>query len=343
MKLVFTIDVEEEGLFRGRHPRQPAGVANVAELRRLEPLIGELKLVPTLLVAHAAARDPESRALLGPWRARHGAELGAHLHPWSTPPFAKGNETGSVNPDLLPDALLEAKIHTLIEAVGAIAGRAPRSFRMGRYHLTPTGARLLAAAGIRVDGSAVPLRTEVGGPDWFGSPADPYRMETAAGPLLEAPLTIVPIWPATARLWHRAAGRLPPGLRPRVLSAFRRLGAAGIQPAWFSLPVMKLAARLHVRRGGRVLHMHLHSSELMPGATPAFRTAADVDRLVARIHAFVTWVRREMRVESVPLSGLCGDAAGTGALSLVSTPRADHSGPAVRPMQNENQFRDPTT
>ncbi len=340
MNLVFSIDVEEEGLFRGRHPRHADGVSNVAELRRMEPLVGEFGLVPTLLLTHAAAGDPASRALLGQWAARHGADLGAHLHAWNTPPFEEGGETESTDPDLLPDALLKAKIDTLMEAVRAIGGRTPTSFRMGRYHLTPTGARLLVAAGIRVDGSAVPLRTEVGGPDWFGSPADPYRMGTDAGPLLEAPLTIVPVWPALARLWHRTASRLPPGLRPRVLSAFRRFGAAGIQPAWFSLPVMKLAARLHARRGGRVLHMHLHSSELMPGATPAFRTEADVDRLVARIRDFVAWVRRELRVEPVPLSGLERDAVAAGALSLVSTPVPEHSGPAVGPMQNENQFRD---
>ena len=36
MKLVVSIDVEEEGLFFGRYPRTPPGVTNVAELFRLE-------------------------------------------------------------------------------------------------------------------------------------------------------------------------------------------------------------------------------------------------------------------------------------------------------------------
>ena len=35
MKLVISLDVEEEGLFSGRYPRE-SGVTNVAELRRLE-------------------------------------------------------------------------------------------------------------------------------------------------------------------------------------------------------------------------------------------------------------------------------------------------------------------
>ncbi len=36
LKLVVTVDVEEEGLFTGRYPRIPPGVKNVQELRRIE-------------------------------------------------------------------------------------------------------------------------------------------------------------------------------------------------------------------------------------------------------------------------------------------------------------------
>ena len=142
MNLVLSIDVEEEGLFRGRHPRHPAGVANVAELRRLEPLADEFGLVPTLLVAHAVATDPGCRAILRDWRDRRGAEIGAHLHPWSTPPFDGPGEDGPTDPDAVPEPLLRAKLEALLDAVGGLAGarhQSPRQCQRGNGPPLATG------------------------------------------------------------------------------------------------------------------------------------------------------------------------------------------------------------
>ena len=87
MKLVISLDVEEEGLFSGRYPRESA-VTNVAELRRLEFIPRDFGFPLTLLVSYRVARDPAACEVLARWRDLHGAEIGVHLHPWSTPPFA---------------------------------------------------------------------------------------------------------------------------------------------------------------------------------------------------------------------------------------------------------------
>ncbi len=87
MKLVISLDVEEEGLFSGRYPRE-SGVTNVAELRRLEFIPREFGLPLTLLVSYRVARDPAACQVLARWRDLYRAEIGVHLHPWSTPPFA---------------------------------------------------------------------------------------------------------------------------------------------------------------------------------------------------------------------------------------------------------------
>ena len=59
MKLVISIDVEEEGLFSGAYARTPTGVSNVAELRRLEFIPREFGFPLTLLATYHVARDPE--------------------------------------------------------------------------------------------------------------------------------------------------------------------------------------------------------------------------------------------------------------------------------------------
>ena len=70
----------------------------------------------------------------------------------------------------------------------------------------------------------------------------------------------------------------------------------------FPLPSMRLAARLHRRRGGQVLNMFLHSSELHPGATPMYPTEAAVGRLTGKIRAFLTWLAGTGPVAGVTLA-----------------------------------------
>jgi hypothetical protein len=88
------------------------------------------------------------------------------------------------------------------------------------------------------------------------------------------------------------------------LSRYRFVGAAGIHPAWFPLFSMLLAAALHRRRGGRVLTIFLHSSELLPGGSPDFPNAAAVNRLVAKLREFLTCLVEQGPIQGVTLSGL---------------------------------------
>jgi hypothetical protein len=75
---------------------------------------------------------------------------------------------------------------------------------------------------------------------------------------------------------------------------------------------MQLAAHLHRRRGGRVLTLFFHSSELQPGASRLFPTEAAVRRFVAKIRAFLTWLVETGPVEGVTLAALGEDWRSTG-------------------------------
>jgi hypothetical protein len=310
MKLVISLDVEEEGLFSGCYPRTPAGVTNVAELRRLEFIPREWGFPLTLLVTYQVARDPAARQVLREWRDRYGAELGAHLHPWNTPPFGDLPFPEPVRSERMPRALLRAKLATLVETLTEAFGRAPTSFRMGRFDGGPQVLSLLPDFGFRVDSSMVPLTSKVGGPDYFLAAADPFPLPATrpeALPLLEAPLTMVPLWSrAPALIYHLS--RAVPGAGGQLLRTwFPYVAAAGIHPAWFPLFSMRWAVQLHRRRKGQVLTMFLHSSELLPGGNPQFPTEAAVNRLVTKTRAFLTWLTQTGPVKGVTLSQLGRD------------------------------------
>lgn len=305
VRVVFSVDVEEEGLFSGRYAPVAAGVTNVESLRRLEFVTREFGLPVTLLCTWPVLNDPDCRAILRRWQDELGAEVGAHLHPWNTPPLDNPGGDAWTPSAQMPTQLLDAKLAELVRSCREATGKAPASFRMGRFDLGPKVRDLLPGHGLRVDSSIVPARWSAALPEGFFSPADPYPLlsdEHGRTRLWEAPITLVPLLPALRTAAWRAARLLGPGAGVWLLRHFKTVAAAGAIPVWYPLPSMKLGARLHLARAGRVIHLFIHSSELMPGASPHVPDEAAVARVVRRIRTFIHWLHDRAK----PLGGLHG-------------------------------------
>jgi hypothetical protein len=175
---------------------------------------------------------------------------------------------------------------------------------MGRFDWWPFILDLLPGAGLGFDSSMVPLAHYVGRVEQYWTPTDPFRLMAGQPPepLMEIPVTMVPVMPRLARLVYGIAKKMAPPGSEKLLASFRRYGAAGTQPVWFPLPSMRLATRLHRRRGGRVVNMFFHSSELHPGATPQYPDEAAVRRLTEKIRRFLQWLVNTGPVEGVTMS-----------------------------------------
>ena len=308
MKLAVTVDVEEEGLFRGRYESHDVSTRNVGELLCLDPIMREWGISPTLLVTDPVARHGPHRDLLL-WLARDWrAEIGAHLHPWNTPPFQAVTEPEPVSSERMPRELLAAKLDSLLASIAAMGVR-PTAFRMGRYNLGPRMFALLEGRGLRVDSSIAPMRRYRGGPDHLAAPVDPYFPDPmnpigpGPSPILEVPVTIVPLTPRLGVALDHVRRRVPWSDR-WVAGAAMHLGSLPAQPMWTGLRRLKAAVRLHRHRGGRVLTIGFHSSELMPGGCPQHPTAAHVDRFLDKLRRFFGWLASEVGIESVTLSEL---------------------------------------
>lgn len=310
MKLVISVDVEEEGLFCGHYPRTPPGVANVAELERLAFIPRDFGLPLTLLVTYQVARDPAACLVLAQWRDHYRAEIGVHLHPWNTPPFLELPDPEPVSSERLPRGVLRDKFANLIAQVRAGLKVTPRSFRMGRFDAGPQVWSLLPEFGLQVDSSVAPLTLKNPDHRGFLAPADPFPLWDRApdgSTVLEVPITMVPVVAGTPGLMARLAAKMPPTWGDGLRGLFPCVGAVGVQPAWYPLVSMQLAAHLHRRRGGRVLTLFFHSSELRPGATRLFPTEASVSRFVKKIHTFLTWLVKTGPVQGVTLADLRED------------------------------------
>ncbi|TVM17328.1 hypothetical protein DPQ33_09075 [Oceanidesulfovibrio indonesiensis] len=306
MKLVISIDVEEEGLFSGKYSRTPPGVRNVSHLDALNFVYDEFGFPLTLLTSYQVAQDDAASDMLIRMREERGAEIGAHLHPWNTPPLEDvGPEP--VRSDAMPMDILRAKMATLFDSLEQRFGKPATSFRMGRWDFGAQVEQLLPEFGILVDASHAPLRHARGGPDRFLTPSyDPYLLPAVGDypRVTEAPLTMLPVMPITARCTHTFARLMPKTIRESILANYSAVAAAGIQPVWYPSTSMRWAARLHRRRGGNVLVMFLHSSELMPGHSPNFPNQEAVDRLVEKIRHFLGWLTQSGPIQGVTLSEL---------------------------------------
>lgn len=294
MKIVVSIDVEEEGLFSGKYPRVAQGVSNVERLRLLEWMSRDYGIPLTLLSDYPVVSDPSCAEYLRWWVDELGAEVGAHLHPWNTPPF--DDEVNSLDSGGMPKSLVNSKLSSLRVAIEDNLSIKPTSFRMGRWDFSKAVCDALTLEGFRVDSSVAPLKMTPAGDSYFGASADPFWLDDKKE-LLEVPLTLVPIIPFSAQIVEGSSRVLPKMLRQFLVKSFSKIGAVGVQPVWYSLAAMKLAAMLHQERGGAVLVLFFHSSELLPGASPHFPTEASVESFIEKLRAFIKWLSHRTDIE----------------------------------------------
>jgi len=308
IKLAVTIDVEEEGLFRNVFDHRDVPVKNVPELQRLDSIFREYGIRPTLLVTHAVASKEDLRELLLKLKEQWCGEIGAHLHHWNTPPLEPLPYPDPVPSELIPLPLLEAKMANLFETLAGM-GISPRSFRMGRFNIGPRIFSLLGKNGVQVDSSMAPMRRFYGGPDHLVVPLDPYFPDPkdprcrGDAPILEAPLTVLPatqwLGPLLDRLGQRSI------VPESWISWFAmNVGSLPVQPVWTGLQRLKWGVLLHRRRGGQVLTIFFHSSELMPGGSPEHPTDEYVEKFLGKLCAFLSWLHGRFAVQSLTLSQL---------------------------------------
>lgn len=310
--LVVSLDVEEEGLFGGHYARRGFSTRNTSGLKDLAQFCG-MGIRPTLFCAHSVLADPASCETLTRLRDAYHAEIGAHLHHWNTPPLTLDGNDHSLTDSAarvpaaeVPDALFSAKLSTLMEAGKALQGQPVTSFRMGRWDLHRNHWPLLAAAGILCDASVRPLHGAASpmlGPDHFDAPGNPYWVNAGQNKIFEVPLTVTPLLTRLPALMRA----LPAALAAKARASLKTWGALALLPVYHPLWAMCAITRLYAARGGRVLSLTWHSSEMMPGCTPHLPDTASVKKFTRKVGDWLNWLHRHYSVRSLTMDELRRD------------------------------------
>jgi hypothetical protein len=287
--LVVVVDTEEE--FDWAAPFDPAStaVSNIACQHLAQRILDSHGVVPTYVVDYPVAATPAAAAVLRGFAEAGRCDIGAHLHPWVTPPAEGPVDARHSYPGNLPPALEREKLAALTQAIEAGFGRRPVVYKAGRYGVGPATAGILRELGYRIDVSVVPHTdfSADGGPDFTALPEGPFRL---APELIELPLSVqfagalAGIGPlAYPWLTSPSARRLRlPGIAAR-LGLLERLR---LSPEGHRFADMIRQTRAALARGTRLFMLTYHSSSLLPGATGYVRDAAERNRFLARLDAY---------------------------------------------------------
>ena len=269
--LLVVIDTEEE--FDWNAPFDPASTAtrNIAEQPLAQAVLDRHGIAPTYVVTYPVAASRECQAVLGEVAASGRCTIGAHLHPWVTPPHEGPIDNRTSYAGNLPAALERAKLTALTDAIEAGFGARPLIYKAGRYGIGPATMASLEALGYRIDCSAVPYTdfSAQHGPDFAMVPDRPSRPSPG---IVELPLSV-----NFAGVLAGAGPHLFPMMQSRLAQRLRLPGIAArtgllerlrLSPEGHTLQDMLRQTRAALAQGTRLFMLTYHSSSLLPGAAP---------------------------------------------------------------------------
>lgn len=289
--LIALVATEEEFDWAGPFERAATSVRCAAALPSGQRLFDEFGVHATWLADYPIASQAESIEPLREVLAGGRAELGAHLHPWVTPPFDEPLTRANSFPGNLPEALERAKLECITRTLEASFGRRPRVYQAGRYGFGPRTARLLVEMGYEVDASSCPAFdfSSEGGPDFTHARCAPC-FHPEARELFVVPITGACIGFLGRRAPHWYARITRPGWsRLRLPSLFARLRAAErmrLSPEGFEFDDLRRLTLALWARGERVFTFTFHSPSLMRGGSPYVGSDADHRRFFERCRRY---------------------------------------------------------
>lgn len=293
---LITIDTEGDNLWR---TQRAVTTRNSEWLLPFQRLCEEFHLKPTYLTDFEMARCPVFRKFAAGVLRRNAGEIGMHLHAWNSPPLCPITADDHLHRPYLVEYPLEVmcrKIAALTSLLEDTFEARMTSHRAGRWTFNGAYARALIENGYLVDCSITPRCSwksnpgapqGSGGPDYTSAPAAPYYLDfedvcrPGSSTLLEVPVTIAPVSPPWVdAVRGRSGARL---VRPILNRIWPPL--TWLRPNGRNRNAMLRLVRKAITEGHTHLEFMLHSSEFMPGGSPAFPDAASIDALYRDLRA----------------------------------------------------------
>jgi len=304
-KPAFLITIDTEGDNLWARPRTIT-TQNARSLPRFQSLCESYGLRPTYLVNYEMANSRAFQEFGKDILRRNAGEIGLHVHAWNTPPLVPLTEDDFVfQPYLIeyPQDVMRAKIAVTTDLLEDTFGVKVVSHRAGRWSFNETYARILVEKGYRVDCSVTPHVSwrdylgdpkQGGGTDYSHFPDQAYFLDLldisrpGNSPLLELPMTIVSTQIRGVNLLYQVSRNC--SIAQRAWECLFR-PSIWLRPNGKNLRDLLWIMRLAIRERRKFVEFMLHSSELMPGGSPAFPRDQDIEALYADLQVLFATVK----------------------------------------------------
>jgi hypothetical protein len=232
-------------------------------------------------------------------------EIGMHLHAWNTPPLTPLTKNDFLHHPYLteyPLDLIQRKIAFMTHLLEDTFGVKIVSHRAGRWGFNEAYARILVQHGYHVDCSVTPhvsWKAQIGAPNLGGGPDFTNFSEIAYfvdvndiskpgnSDLLEVPVTILPRPVEIPKITRPIMERVP-----QISAAWDHFfPPEWLRPTGGNGRKLIRVARYALLKRRECIEFMLHSSELMPGGSPNFRTDADIETLYSGLETFFAFTR----------------------------------------------------
>jgi len=295
--LVVVIHTEEEFDWDKPHDRTATSVAHMRHIGRAQSVFDEFGIVPNYVVDYPIATQSDAFGPLKAYADAGRALIGAHLHPWVSPPYEEEVNARNSYPGNLPPELELAKLRVLTDSITAAFGAPPRTYLAGRYGFGPHTGEILESLGYEVDISAAASidYSADGGPDYSGYTSDPYwfgrtrrllGLPGSGGYVGWLRAGGTPLYRRLTRPWLRRARVSGAVARLRLLERIR------LSPEDYSEAEMRRLTHALLADGVRVLVFSFHSPSVMPGGTPYVKSDADLARFLEKCRRYFDFFLR---------------------------------------------------
>ena len=274
---IISVDTEGDNQWDNAHE---ISTENTYYLPRFQELCEKSGFKPVWLTTYEMAENADYVTYMKKKQNDGFCEIGMHLHAWSTPPEYQIHQKTDQRPFLVeyPETVMRQKIMNMTDLLRDRFGKMPVSHRSGRWIMNEKYYSILAEMGYLVDCSVTPLiswkntqgATGICGCDYSNAPENPYFRNDG---ILEIPVTI--------RKMHFFN-------RDKVTDLYTALRETrnlltGVDQ-WMrpfdtqsGLGMDYLLKKVNAECGD--ILFTLHSSELMPGGSPIFKTRVDIEIL----------------------------------------------------------------
>jgi len=291
MKCFITVDTEADDQWKSSE----VTLRNIDALNLFQDFMEERGVPPTYFVSYEVLEHPYMKELSK--KHKEGlAEVGGHLHPWTTPPVDKKDKEVQRFPSELSEEVLGEKLSVLTKKIAEILEEQPKSFRAGKWGFNAAVGEAIAKEGYVFDSSITPgiswadiikkkeIHKEI--PDFTGETLNPRTLSSG---VYEVPMSIVKtrIYTGSALdsvLWKK--------------NFIGKVARAFVRPMWCRIfPETTINDLERVYRAAKKQNIPLvfmiHSSELVPGASPYAKDGKAVEHIYSLLDAFIDLLKTE--------------------------------------------------